>query len=144
MIPTEQKAFLVRRLRKATQEQPELLKLKRLLLKIGGEFLVAPPKSDSDVPAILEAGFVMGGAITLKPMRDSSCHQNVAELWRKRKYGIVGIGTGYALTKDGLWRQHTWGILRDGILETTAPRIKYFGLVLQRDGADCFAQNNPC
>jgi len=76
-------------------------------------------------------------------MKSSSCHQNVAFLWTKRKFGIVGIATGYALTDDGLWRQHSWGILRDGVLETTEARLKYFGIVLQGERADFFAANNP-
>ena len=39
---------------------------------------------------------------------------------------------------DGLWRRHSWAILRDGILETTAVRLKYFGLLFQGDFADEF------
>ena len=55
---------------------------------------------------------------------------------------MVAIATGYALSDDGLWRQHTWGILRDGILETTEARIEYFGLLLQGERADEFAASN--
>lgn len=55
---------------------------------------------------------------------------------------MVGIGSGYALSADGLWRQHSWGILRDGILETTERRIKYFGLILQDERANRFARGN--
>jgi hypothetical protein len=55
---------------------------------------------------------------------------------------MVGIGTGYALSADGLWRQHSWGVRRQGILETTAPREKYFGILLQGSSADSFAEAN--
>jgi hypothetical protein len=36
--------------------------------------------------------------------------------------GEVRIASGYALSSDGLWRQHSWGMdVADGrILETTA------------------------
>jgi hypothetical protein len=139
----ENKKFLSRRLRDAVSKQPELKELKTLLLRLGGDFIVAPPRSpDQDVPSLLESGFVTSGPITLKVMKSSSCHENVAAVWTKRKFGIVGIATGYALSEDGLWRQHSWGILRDGVLETTEARVKYFGVVLQGEKANFFAFSN--
>jgi hypothetical protein len=57
----EQKAFLNRRLRDAISKQPELKRLKTLLLRLGGDFLVAPPKPDQDVPMLLEQGFLNVG-----------------------------------------------------------------------------------
>jgi hypothetical protein len=138
----EQKTFLSRRFREAVGKQPELKLLKKLLLRLGGELVVAPPSPDQDVPTLLEQGFMTAGPITLKVMKFGSCHQNVASLWTKRKFGIVGIATGYALSDDGLWRQHSWGILRDGVLETTQTRLKYFGMVLQGERADFFAASN--
>jgi hypothetical protein len=138
----EQRIFLTRRVREAIGQQPELKRLKRLLLRLGGEFLVAPQKPDQDIPMLLEQGFLTSGPTTLKVMKSSSCHQNVASVWTKRKFGIVGIATGYALSNDGLWRQHSWGILRDGVLETTKERLKYFGIVLQGERADFFASSN--
>jgi hypothetical protein len=139
----EQKTFLNRRFRDAIGKQPELKRLKTLLLRFGGDFLVPPPKPDQDIPLLLEQGFFTSGPTKLKVMKSSSCHQNVASVWTKRQFGIVGIATGYALSDDGLWRQHTWGILRDGVLETTEARLKYFGIVLQGDRADFFAASNP-
>ena len=138
----EQKAFLNRRLRDAVSQQPELKRLKAVLLRLGGDFLVAPPKPDQDISMLLEHGFVTSGPVTLKVMKSSSCHQNVASIWTKKQFGIVGIATGYALSDDGLWRQHSWGILRDGVLETTETRLKYFGVVLQGEKADFFAFSN--
>jgi hypothetical protein len=138
----EQKTFLSRRFREAVGKQPELKLLKKLLLRLGGEFVVAPPRPDQDVPILLEQGFMTAGPITLRVMKSGSCHQNVASVWTKRRFGIVGVATGYALSDDGLWRQHSWGILRDGVLETTQTRLKYFGMVLQGERADFFAANN--
>jgi hypothetical protein len=138
----EQKLFLRRRLRDASKSQPELKKLKPLLLRFGGDYLVAPPKPDPDLLRLLQWGIVTGGRIVLKPMKRSSCHENVSVLWRKRRFGTVGIATGYALSEDGLWRQHTWGLLRDGILETTATRLVYFGIILQEEKADLFVESN--
>jgi hypothetical protein len=139
----ENKKFLSRRLREAVSKQPELKQLKTLLLRLGGDFIVAPPRTpDQDVSSLLESGFVTSGPITLKVMKSSSCHQNVAAVWTKRRFGIVGIATGYALSEDGLWRQHSWGILGEGVLETTEARVKYFGIVLQGKKADFFAFSN--
>jgi hypothetical protein len=139
----EQKKFLQGRLRKAASDQPDLRRLKSLLLRLGGDFLVAPPKLDPDVPTLLISGFLMSGPVTTKSMKASMCHQNVASIWKTRRFGIVGVATGYALSGDGLWRQHSWGILRSGVLETTEERIRYFGILHQGAGADHFAECNP-
>lgn len=138
----EQEELLNRRFREAVTQQPELEGLKEVLLRLGGELLVAPPKPDQDVPMLLERGFLMSGPIKLNVMESSSCHRNVASVWIRKEFGIVGIATGYALSEDGLWRQHSWGVLRDGVLETTEERLKYFGLLLQGNRADFFAKSN--
>jgi hypothetical protein len=138
----EQKRFLSRRLKGAVKTQPKLTELKRLLLKIDGDFLVAPPKPDSHLALLLRSGFVMHGPVTLKITATSACHQNAAAIWRSHKSNVVGIATGYALTRDGLWRQHSWVVLRDGLLETTVKRTKYFGVLLQDSHADRFAKRN--
>ena len=142
MVDSEQLKFLQRRLRQASLEQPDVKRLKLLLLRLGGTFIVAPPKPDADIPALLDSGFVMSGTAKLKRGKASMCHQNVAASWKARRLGIIGIATGYALSEDGLWRQHSWGLLRDGILETTELRVKYFGILLQGDRADYFASCN--
>jgi hypothetical protein len=77
-----------------------------------------------------------------KPMHPGTCHANISSLWKRRLRDIVAIGTGYALSADGLWRQHSWGVRRQGILETTALREKYFGILLQGSDADSFADAN--
>jgi hypothetical protein len=141
-VDPKQLKFLQRRLRQASLEQPGLKRLKSLLLRLGGAFIVAPPKPDADIQALLDSGFVMSGTAMLKRGRASMCHQNVASLWKARRFGIIGIASGYALSEDGLWRQHSWGLLRDGLLETTEPRVKYFGILLQGERADYFASCN--
>jgi hypothetical protein len=84
----------------------------------------------------------MGTPPGRKRMRSGACHANISYLWMRRRRYMVGIGTGYALSADGLWRQHSWGVRRQGILETTAPREKYFGILLQGSNADSFAEAN--
>ena len=141
-MDTDQKTLLNRRFRDAARNQPELKHLRPLLLRFGGQFIVAPVKPDQHVPRLLQQGFVTTGPVKLKLMKSSSCHQNVASVRTTKRFGVVGIATGYALSEDGLWRQHSWGILRDGVLETTETRLKYFGILLQGKEADFFAWSN--
>jgi len=138
----EQRRLLDRRFREAAIQQPEFEVLRGLLLDLGGIHLVAPPDPDTALPLLIYGGFVMAGPVMRIVMEKSECHRNLAEIWSNKKHELVGIGTGYALSDDGLWRQHSWGLRREGILETTVSRVKYFGVVLQRGEADSFATAN--
>jgi hypothetical protein len=89
----KQKKFLRLRLREAASEQPDLKRLKTLLLRLGGEYLVAPPKPDGIVPFLLELGFLTGGPTTLRIMKDRLCLENVAAVWKARRFGIIAIAT---------------------------------------------------
>jgi hypothetical protein len=64
---------------------------------------------------------------------------NAVALWRHGE--AVAIGTGYALSDDALWREHSWAWDRQGaVIETTEPRVRYFGLRFEGEQADWFAQ----
>jgi hypothetical protein len=55
------------------------------------------------------------------------CYRNVVTL--RIDGAIESIGTRYALSDDELWRQHSWGVDRDGTLvETTDERRAYVGM----------------
>jgi hypothetical protein len=138
----EQKRLLDRRLRQALEQQPEIRVLRRTLLDIGGIELVAPPWPDVDVPLLIKVGFVMAGPVHCEARGKSACHENVSRLWISKRPEVAGIGTGYALSGDRLWRQHSWLTLREGILETTRERAIYFGILLQGPPADSFAESN--
>lgn len=142
MVREEQKRLLDRRFREAAEQQPDLEELKGLLLGLGGIHLVAPPGPDPALPLVIGAGFVMAGPVVRRTMKDSGCHGNVADIWAGKRHELVGIGTGYSLSCDGLWRQHSWGLRREGIFETTVPRVKYFGVLLQHEAANSFAIAN--
>ena len=70
-----------------------------------------------------------------KPLDPVQCHKNCVDL---RCY--VGTGRseylivhGWALSDNGIWYCHSWCIKRTGpenIIETTRPRIAYFGFVV--------------
>ena len=68
------------------------------------------------------------------------CHENIARLWlqKRTRDALVGIATGYCLDND-LWRQHSWGVRKDSLLETLGEREKYFGIRLEGVDADIFA-----
>jgi len=73
--------------------------------------------------------------------RRSQCHTNAAQLWLDKK--VCAIATGYALSDDGLWRQHSWGVDEDGrAVETTEERIAYFGFELDEDESREFVEAN--
>ncbi|HTM12757.1 MAG TPA: hypothetical protein VL127_07585 [Bryobacteraceae bacterium] len=137
-----QRNLLGRRLRAAIKYQPEIKLLRGLLLELGGVELVAASGFDPDAPLLIRFGFAMSGSVEKKVMERSACHKNIAALWIAKQSRLLAIGTGYALSDDGLWRQHSWGIRRNGILETTESRVKYFGRALKGREADSFAAFN--
>ena len=137
----EQQVLLRRRLREAADQQPEILDFRDLLLRLGGEEFVPSPSLDLNVPALMETGSLIDGVVVSRMIEEGYCHENVSELWLE-KDSLDGIGDGYALSGDGLWRQHSWGIKNGEIIETTSPRVKYFGRCLQGSDADQFAETN--
>lgn len=141
-VTKEQRNLLSRRLRAAIKYQPEIKLLRTLLLELGGLELVAPIGFDPDAPVLIRSGSAISGSVESKVMEHSACHRNIAALWLAKRNRLVGIGTGYALSNDGLWRQHSWGVRRNSILETTKTRMKYFGRTIQGSEADSFAASN--
>ena len=127
-----------RRLKEHAKVQPEIRELKKILLQLGGCHVEAPLGPEPDMTSLVRSGFVVQGQVLLKLMDPNACHLNASKLWVQHKHGIVAIGTGYALS-DGVWRQHSWGVRREGLIETTGIREKYFGIVLWDRLADCFA-----
>ena len=140
MTPDQQRFFASRAIA-ASRIQPELRALRRILLKLGGaEVIVQSPRSHDPLLGFLaDFGIVFSGQMLLKQSHSAAADVCIARAWRHKKYGITAIGVGYGLTDDDFWREHTFGILREGILETTQPRRKYFGVLLIGEAADGFA-----
>jgi hypothetical protein len=113
-------------------------KFERLVMQHGGRCVVPPVKPDPLIDLLAaEARVVDGASVHLSNGKQSDCHQNAVALWRAGE--CDAIGTGYALSNDGLWREHSWGI-RDGKpVETTVPRLKYYGIAMTGDRATWFA-----
>ena|SRR5258708_19081807 len=134
----DQLGMLRARVELVSKTQPSILDLRKKLLDIGGEEIVAlPPESGLDpfVPILAELGEVMPYAVKFRQMEASRCHYNVERLIREKKLGAMG--TGYCLSDDGLWRNHSWGLKQTRnrlvIIETTVPREIYFGVPVPRE-----------
>ena len=118
------------------------------LRAFGGDEVCMPELFEEDVCEILERGQLWyGDHSRMVKGRPSDCHRNSCVLWEKNKAEKeIAIATGYALSKDGLWRQHSWLVLRNlrsvEVIETTVKRIAYFGFVMTHDEADEFCRNN--
>jgi hypothetical protein len=138
----DRRILLANRLQSAISLQPEISDLRHLLLRAGGIELVAPPCHNPDIARLIDSGALHNGRIQLHAMQTSACHANVARIWGKNRWRLIGIGTGYALSEDGLWRQHSWGVRRSGILETTQVRSLYFGITLDGVEAERFSIAN--
>ena len=121
------------------QQFPESLKSR--LLSIGGSEVVERPEDDAD--KLQERGREFSTRkVTNMPGAPSQCHANVAALTEANPH--VGVVTGWALSDDDRWRQHSWGHnAKHGVVETTdEPRKKYFGVKLHKKEAEQFRWDN--
>lgn len=79
-----------------------------------------------------------------KPCR---CHENSSLLWDANSDNKdCHICTGYALSKDGCWRQHSWVVIENPcsytVFETTEPRVAYYGFIMSHDECIEFYNQN--
>lgn len=122
-----------------------LFTLRQKLLDFAGEAVCFPPYEE-DLDNILSHGqFWVGSNVKLMCGEPSQCHANSANLWEQNK-DTTRICTGYALSEDGMWRQHSWIVWHKAhsnqIVETTAKRIAYYGFVMPYDMCQQFADEN--
>ena len=111
------------------------------LLSFGGTRACMSPNEER-VDAILSRGQIWLGedAEFFKGM-PSSCHDNCMAFYMHHYASAISgiyLATGYALSDDGLWRQHSWNlhVKEDGstrIIESTVERLCYFGFVLTHE-----------
>lgn len=115
---------------------PKIKPLRDKLLSIGGDFVV--PMREPDLKELLERGRLFStDGIRLHEMR-YKCHVNVARLYHFSFKGEK-IATGWGLSDDGLWRQHSWLVTSDGkIVETTVLRLMYYGVELTEEESQFF------
>ena len=127
----------------ATDYDREWRRLEKRLLDAGGKKVCRPRNEDEDIGKILERGKLWKNRRLLMRGKPSECHSNTAELWSLNR-GRAWIVTGYALSRDGIWRQHSWlwDEISDRIVETTVIRLKYYGFPLTDDEAEYFEYYN--
>lgn len=141
-----QQDFLDRKIRDLVRESPMGRKLKKLhstLLRIGGVHTCLPV-IEEDIDDILKrARTWVEPKIRMSRGQASRCHFNTSALWHENEDKLC-ICTGYALSDDGIWRQHSWCWWegQDSIVETTTRRVAYYGFVMDDDEADRFYYNN--
>jgi hypothetical protein len=115
--------------------------LKKKLLAIGG-WAVCAPVIEPDLMKILERGRKFPGKSKMMRGEPCRCHSNSACCWDENRE-LCKICTGYALSKDGMWRQHSWVYTNDGtVVETTEKRLQYFGFVMTDEECELFLENN--
>ncbi len=89
-------------------------------------------REEPDLEKILSRSVLLGGDdVRFEEADESQCHVNAAMLHLTRP-AERRIMTGYALSADGMWRQHSWIYegSSDVIVETTERRVGYYGAVL--------------
>jgi len=116
--------------RQAARARKSSRALRAKLLSLGGTDVVPLPDPHSEV--LLQRGQVMGGKPCKKVRGEAMRCLFTAALRCFADPRACQIATGYGLTADGLWRPHSW--LWDGkrVVETTAVREIYFGVILDR------------
>ena len=110
------------------------------VLQHGGAEVVPPSRPDPLISLLGQRGAVVSDSTSLvcRLGERSDCHGNAVALWRAGD--AIAIGTGYALSADSLWREHSWAWDREGnLVETTETRTRYFGVRLDGPEADWFA-----
>lgn len=122
-----------------------LMALHDKLLSFGGEEVLLP-SYEEDLDAIMERGQLFhGDHVRMMRGEPSQCHRNASRMWDANR-GRCQIATGYALSEDGLWRQHSWVVqpltLSWRVWETTEKRIAYFGVVFNDDECEEFLYSN--
>jgi uncharacterized metal-binding protein len=128
----EQKQFFEQRTKQALEEKPHLKPLLKKLLSFGGKAVVLWNGSNgiNSVAHLLAEGRVFSNrSLKVVDGEQSQCHDNVLALWRTKPDDYLVV-TGYGLSKDSIWRPHSWCVDRTTgkIIETTERRTKYFGV----------------
>jgi uncharacterized protein DUF4265 len=103
--------------------------LKQQLLTIDG-WAVVLLDGETHASALQERGELRDGdSAERREMTPSACHSNVSDVYLSDTSLTPWVG--YALSADGMWRQHGWLATAQGtLIETTVARVKYFGIPL--------------
>ncbi len=119
----------------------ELQEVETYLLALGGRELVYMPLIIPVFYLRLHGHTFENYPVKIITGKPTYCHDNVIAKWKKNKKRYTMV-TGYGLSNDGLWRQHSWLIDTKNtiLLETTVARILYYGVLLEGTIAELFAE----
>lgn len=131
-------------------KNPKRQELKHVLKAAG--FAAIIDDADEVIDAILARGeFVKPVHAKYVSGFPNQCHYNSACYWNSNQE-ICSLMTGYALSIDGMWRQHSWCLLQkdprseknieETVVETTAERVLYYGFRLTNKEAESFVKWN--
>lgn len=115
-----------RRLERLPTHSADARKLWRKLKSIGGVVVCA--WESPDATRLLHEGEVVvptGADLVMVKGAPRSCHDNAEAYARKRV--SAEVFTGWALSSDGIWRYHSWCVRGTTVIETTEPRLAYYG-----------------
>jgi len=133
-----------------TDANPHRQQLKHVLKTAG--FAVIIDDEDETIDCMLTRGeFIEPKEAKYVAGYPNQCHYNSACYWSNNS-DICSLMTGYALSSDGMWRQHSWCLLqkdprsdksiKDTVVETTAHRLLYYGFRLTNKEAESFVKWN--
>lgn len=119
----------------------DLLELRSKLLSHGGDEVV--PALEDDIDKLISEGqLIEPRTVEFVDGTPSRCHENASLVFRNNS-PVTKIGVGWALSDDGLWRQHSWAMVgRRKLIETTKEREQYFGFLLSGQEANQFEKRN--
>jgi hypothetical protein len=138
-IDPVQAKLLDRKLIGVARQQPDFAALAVRLVAIGGWHVASG--LEEDLEALLTRGEERTPErVVLREGEPCRCHGNAARL--REAEPRKQIVTGWALSDDGLWRQHTWCELDGTLIETTLTRERYFGFPLDDNEAATFCDEN--
>lgn len=133
-----------------SEKELKMIPLRDKLLSFGGEEACLPI-DDEDFDKIMNRGFIIDADeiyVEHMPGRKGQCHANSCELYEINKErptykDTLKLMTGYALSADGMWVQHTWLYDIDeehgnAVIETTVERVAYFGFIMSDEEAEEF------
>lgn len=131
-VDPDQRQFAVEHGFTAEKSLPSLAHLeglKQRLLTIDG-WAVVMVEAETRAQDLQERGELrLGGSAELREMIPNACHSNAADAYLSDPSLTPWVG--YALSADGIWRHHGWlATARGTLIETTAARVKYFGIPL--------------
>lgn len=115
------------------------------ILAFGGTGAITKRIAPEELRRLVDTGQLWSGKdCRMAQGRQSNCHGNSALYWAANMDRVV-LASGLALSEDGLWRSHSWCIVPGEtpiVVETTTPRLLYFGEVLDAETAQVFCHDN--